>query len=362
MDVASIVENAAKDAGYLDNGGDEVVDTGGGYDEAPAETSESSDTAEVASEEPAAETPAVAAPATSEEDELKAIETELTAKTPSLNKGKIPASRHQAVLTRERKKHEAALKEIQDRYAHYEDPQTKQRLAAFQLAETDPEVFFSRLTQHPKFQPYVERLTKAQQAALPAAATKPVTEAELVEPKPDYLNADGTLGYTAEGAKALAKYEAAVVRKELQAEYAKITGQLTSQVEPILKERRAVEQLGQMREAVAPVLASARRWQGFTEHEADINAYMDRPEFNGLSAAQALEKAYDAVVPPRLKLAEETKAAEAKAAWVKELQDRNKTRGVVAPNGAPAATGKAGPLSVEDIVRAAATRLQEAEV
>lgn len=360
MDVASIVENAAKDAGYLDNGGDEVVDTGGGYDDTPAETADSSDdTAEVASDDPAPETPAVAAPETSEEDELKAIEAELTTKTPALNKGKLSVSRHQAVLTRERKKHEAALKEIQDRYAQYEDPQVKQRLAAFQLAETDHEVFFNRLIQHPKFQPLVERLTKAQQADLAKSeAAKPVTAAELVEPKPDYLNADGTLGYTAEGAKALAEYKTALVRSELQAEIARLTGQ----VAPILRERQAVEQLGQMREAVAPVLASARRWQGFTEHEADINAYMSRPEFNGLSAAQALEKAYDAVVPPRLKLAEETKAAEAKAAWVKELQDRNKTRGVVSPNGAPAATGKAGPLSVEDIVRAAAMRLQEAEV
>ena len=219
--------------------------------------------------------------------------------------------------------------------------------------------FFNRLIQHPKFQPLVERLTKAQQADLAKSeAAKPVTAAELVEPKPDYLNADGTLGYTAEGAKALAEYKTALVRNELQAEIARLTGQ----VAPILRERQAVEQLGQMREAVAPVLASARRWQGFTEHEADINAYMSRPEFNGLSAAQALEKAYDAVVPPRLKLAEETKAAELKASWVKELQDRNKTRGVVSPNGAPAATGKAGPLSVEDIVRASAMRLQEAEV
>jgi len=361
MDVASIVENAAKDAGYLDNGGDEVVDTdAGGYDDTPAETPDSSDeTAEVASDDPAPETPAVAAPETSEEDELKAIEAELTTKTPSLNKGKLSVSRHQAVLTRERKKHEAALKEMQDRYATYEDPQVKQRLAAFQLAETDPEVFFSRLVQHPKFQPLVAQLTKKQQADLtkPEAA-KLVTDAELVKPKPNYLNADGTLGYDAEGAEALADYKAALVRKELQAEIARLTGEVT----PILQERRAVEQLGQMREAVAPVLASARRWPGFTDHEADINAYMDRPEFNGLSAAQALEKAYDAVVPPRLKLAEETKAAELKAAWVKEMQDRSKTRGVATPNGAPAATGKGGPQSVEDIVRAAAARLQEAEV
>ena len=362
MDVASIVENAAKDAGYLDNGGDEVVDTGGGYDGTPAETSESSDTAEVTSDDPAPETPAVAAPETSEEDELKAIEAELTTKTPALNKGKLSVSRHQAVLTRERKKHEAALKEIQDRYATYEDPQVKQRLAAFQLAETDPEVFFSRLTQHPKFQPYVERLTKAQQAALPAAAAKPVTEAELVEPKPDYLNADGTLGYTAEGAKALAKYEAAVVRKELQAEYTRLTGQLTSQVAPILKEHEAIQKDREIKEFVAPLLQNARRWHGFAEYEADINAYMSRPEFNGLSAEQALDLAYKAVVPARQKLAEETKIAELKASWVKELQDRNNTRGVVSPNGAPAATGKAGPLSVEDIVRASAMRLQEAEV
>lgn len=379
MDLTGVVAAAVAEAGITEDSGDAAIDSpvesgesGADVDTPSGETDggDSGDTgddssavsadASAAPADPPEPTPA---PAPSDEDELKALEAELAAKTPTLNKGKIPASRHQAVLTRERRKHEAALKELQERYAPYEDPAVKQRLQAFQLAETNPGLFVERLVQHPMFAPHVQRLTKAQQAELAAAAPAPAQQAppaDLVAPKPDKLNDDGTLGYSPEQAQKFAEYQVAVVRRELAAEIAA----LKSTVNPIVEERRASENARQVIESVIPILETARaRWADFATYEADIQAYMDRPDFPvGLSAKDALERAYDAVVPARRKVDQERREAELRASWTKELNERAKAQRAAAPGALPAATGRSGPKTIEDIVREQAMRLQEAEV
>ena len=377
MDLTGVVAAAVAEAGITEaDSGDAVMDSpvesgesGADVDTSSGDTDggDSGDTGDDssavsadASAAPADAPEPTPAPAPSDEDELKALEAELTAKTPTLNKGKIPASRHQAVLTRERRKHEAALKELQERYAPYEDPAVKQRLQAFQLAETDPALFVERLVQHPAFAPHVQRLTKAQQAEVAKASPAPAAPVDLVAPKPDKLNDDGTLGYSPEQAQKFAEYQVAVVRRELAAEIAA----LKSTVNPIVEERRASENARQLIESVTPILETARaRWADFATYEADIQAYMDRPDFPvGLSAKDALERAYDAVVPARRKVDQERREAELRASWTKELNERAKAQRAAAPGALPAATGRSGPKTIEDIVREQAMRLQEAEV
>lgn len=365
MDLSGIVAAAADDAGFDTSDDNAIEDTSGNADtpdEGTDDDTASPETRDDTSAEPGDDSDAEGEPAKkdatpSEEDELKAIEAELTGKNPALKKGKIPVSRHQAVLDRARRKYETELKAATDKYAEYDNPTTKQQLEAIRLAETNPEMFTRNLTALPQYKTIIDRIVAERVAqSQPAKADPP--PADDTRPEPNYMFADGSLGYDAAGQQKLFEWQERQLKKSFDAELTAKTTEIKQQIEPFVRERAARERTEQIVQQVSPVLNSARRWTGFTEHEADIQAEINKPQYEGLSAQQALERAYDAVVPGKLKLAEEQKLATLKADWVKEMNAKSKARGVPTPGGVPAAAGTET-RSIFDIVRDTAASLDE---
>jgi hypothetical protein len=357
MDYASIVETAATEAGFELSDDPSSDDVSSSEDTTPEPAPSSDEPADDGGDAAADATPPPApTPEPSEEDELKAIEAELTQKNPSLNKGKLPVSRHQAILDRARRKHEAELKAATEKYARYEDQTYQQKIAALELAERNPEQFASRLFALPQYQAWLERTIASRAPKAPEGTAQAAPAAADEKPKPDYLFPDGSLGYTAEGQQKLLEWQERQLRKSFDEDLTKRLGDVTKQIEPFVRERQAQERLAQVAQQVSPVLESARRWPGFKEYEKDIHAEISKPQYEGLSAKEALERGYDAVVPGKLKLAEEQKIANLKAEWVKELNAKSRARTATAPSGAPATTGS-GERSILDIVRETAAAL-----
>lgn len=360
--VAATAESLSADAGesndenVIDDPSDEGADEGGADPEPEPEPEPEAP----AEPEP---TPAAEAPKT-DDDDLKALEKELTAKNPKLAKGRIPVARHQAVLERQRRQaqteRDAAIADARKAYEQYESPAFRAKFQALTLAETSPEKFLSEvLLKTPAYQTLVEKMVAER---LAGAAPAKVDDIPDEPPKPDYLFPDGvTLGYTAEGQQKLIEYQRRVAVREAtkaaESEIAKIKAQVDQTLQPIVTAQQAQRNLAQAKERVAPVYQAALRWPGFKEYEEDIRVEMNKPAYDGLSAQQALERAYDAVAPGRLKVAEETRLAEQKAAWVKEMNDRAKTRSVPTPGGLPSANGSDEPKSIADIVAATARRM-----
>lgn len=348
MDFAGLVEAAATDAGFDMNAEDASSDDiSSSSDDTPSDGAESSDDSAPATEAPAAPVP-TATTEPSEEDDLKALEAELTQKTPALAKGKMPVARSQAILERARRRHEAEVTELRGKYARYDDPVLQQKLAALDLAERDHETYFQRLTSLPQYKALLDR-------ALAAQAPKPEAKAPAADemPAPNSLMADGSLGYDAAGQQKLLEWRERQLRTEFDKALDKRLGEVNAKIEPWVRAEEAQKRTAALIAEVTPVLESARRWPGFRDHENDIQAEMAKPTYEGLSAQQALERAYDAVVPGKMKLAEEQKIANLKAEWVKELNAKTRGRTAAAP-GSAAPAGEAAPRTIHDIVREAA--------
>lgn len=363
--VAATAESLSADAG--ESSSDDVIDAPSdeGTDSSDGDDSgaDPEPAPEVADPEPTPE-PAPAAAKPSEDDDLKALEKELTAKNPKLAKGRIPVSRHQAVVERTRRlaqtERDAAVAEARKAYEQYESPAFRAKFQALTLAETSPEKFLSEvLLKTPAYQTLVEKMVAER---LAGAAPAKVDDIPDEPPKPDYLFPDGvTLGYTAEGQQKLIEYQRRVAVREAtkaaESEIAKIKAQVDQTLQPIVTAQQAQKNLAESMARVTPVYQAATRWPGFKDYENDIRVEMNKPVYDGLSAQQALERAYDAVVPGRLQVAEETRVAELKASWVKEMNDRAKAKSMPTPGSLPAASGSEEPKSIADIVAATARRL-----
>lgn len=317
-------------------------------------------------ETPAAETPdesgkTDAAP--SEDDELKAIEAELIQKDARLTKGRMPSSRHQAVLTRERRKHEAAIeaerKTLSEKYKPFEDQTFQQKIKTLELAETDPDRFIAILQTLPHYKARLDALVEsAVSTRQPAAPKAPAAPEEM--PQPDRLNPDGTYGYTAEGVQKLLDWRDAQHEKKL----AEREAALSAKLEPVLAKERGA----QMREAAtsrySQILTHARNyWEGFQEFEADVQAHISAQPATQFPDLQA---AYDAVVRPKLTERRQQAEADTKAAiekakreaveeHIKKSQAKSSQMTSLTPGRLPAASAgdTAGETSMEDVVRQA---------
>ena len=269
-----------------------------------ADTSPAEDTAVDTPTETAAAEPAdTKTDEPNEEAELSALEKELVSKTPTLQKGRINVSRHQAVLTRARKQHEAALAEVQKKYdalKTYESPEVAARIKAFEIFERDPDRALQILQTIPD---YKTRLDKLVEDAVSSRAPKETPKAPE-EPKM-VLRDDGTLGYDAEGIKALLAKERAELQKEYDARLAKYEETL----KPFQDAKENHEQLMASVERQRPVLENARtNWKGFSEHESAIRAELSKPgnERIGLFEAYLNVVAYPQMKDPATMEAELT--------------------------------------------------------
>lgn len=324
-------------------------------DNAPA----AADTVSASPAAPDSATPATPAPSTpdpvsvaagtaDDERELSALEQELVASTPGLAKGRISVSRHQAVLTRARRQAEQAVAEAKAAAAKYETPEFQQQVRALGLAETRPEVFFRDvLLQDPRYKALVDAHVQALTAkATPApAATAPSPAGNAERPAPDRLEADGTLGYTAEGAQQLLEWALA---RERQTYESKLT-ELQQRLDPILTERKHVEAFRSAVDRMRPIVADARtNWPGFEDHRQEILAEIKKPGNERMS----IHDAYRAVVVPKLAFNRQQEEAKLRKEILDQLNAKQPSS--VVPPGTPraAADGTASTSdTVEDIVR-----------
>jgi hypothetical protein len=361
--VAATAESLSADAGESN---DESVNDAPSDDSGESGTDDSVADPEPEPEAPAEPepTPAAEAPKASDDDDLKALEKELTAKNPKLAKGRIPVSRHQAVVERTRRlaqaERDAAVADARKAYESYESPEFRAKIQALTLAETSPKQFLSDvLLKTPAYQRLMEEIVQERMKGVTPA---PKDEVDEGPPKPNYLYPDGvTLGYDAEGQQRLIEYQRRqAVReatKSAEAKIAEIQAQVNETLQPIITAQQAQKNLAESTARVAPIYQAAIRWPGFKDYENDIRVEMNKPAYDGLSAQQALERAYDAVVPGRLQVKEETRVAELKAQWVKEMNDKARARSMPTPGALPSATGSSEPQSIADIVAATNRRL-----
>ncbi len=281
---------------------------------------------ESAGTEEAATTEAEKTEAPKEEDEdaaIKALEAELVSKTPTLQRGRISVSRHQAVLTRnrnkwdeEKKSYDAKLKDVE---AKYNDPAVQRKLQMISLAETDSGKFFSALKQLPGYQELLKKEFDEFAKTMPKAEAKAEAQAKVATevPAPDVLLADGRVTYSPEQMQEVAKYITGSLTEKFSAELEKVRGE----VKPVVEERRHTAELSAATERMTKKIAHAEaNWEGFKEHAPAIGAYIRQPE--NIARGVSLEEAYIAVVPGALAKAKAEAAATAKVEATKTLQQR----------------------------------------
>lgn len=269
---------------------------------------------------------------------------------PAKKRAPMPMDRHEAVLSNERRKNEAAIKVYQDKY---ETPQVKMRLEAIEIAEKDVKRFVDILDGDPR---YKEEFQRRYGTAVPAAKVEPEVPVVAAEaPKPNVIFEDGRLGYDEKGAQELAKFHANEVENKLRKEL----DALKTAVAPVTKSYETTEQ-GQKdyTESVARqrvLLTNARaNWKGFTENEAAIRTYVLDPANKGVS----LEQAYQNVVVSKLFETDAEKETRIRAQTEDNIR-RQAAAGSAVPaaGGAPAATATAKPADgkprpLEDVIAA----------
>jgi len=294
-------------------------------DAAPAE--ETPEKTSAVSEPKAEETPPT------EEEELKALEAELVSKEPKIQKGAIPTSRHQAVLTRERRKHEAALKELSDKVAAFEAPDVKEKIMAADLAEHRPEIFLHKvLMNDPRYQAEIQKLVDAKlaESGKTAAAPSEPDQSAGEKPEPDIVLSDGSMVYSKDQNEKLIAWHIA----SATGNYKKEITDLRSAVDPLVNRQRNEAEYQQAYSRMSEVLNKARtNWPGFKDHEPKIREWMGKPE----NQRASLEDAYRAVVVPSFTTDREQLKASIRAELIKEMNSKRNTQGAK-PAGSPPAT------------------------
>jgi hypothetical protein len=291
----------------------------------------------------------------SEEDELKAIEAELAGKEPKLKKGAIPTSRHQAVLTRERRKHEAEITKIKDQLKPFESKDVKEKIAAADLAEHNPTVFLRKvLLNDPRYKAEIDALVQ-ERLGETTKETKPATTAVDEErPKPDIVLSDGSIVYSREQNEKLVQWHVDQLKKDHADELTK----LRKEIDPLLATHKNATALGSSMTKMQKVLDAARTtWPQFKENEAAMRAEMQKPGNERMS----LEDAYRTVVIPTLLTDREKIRAEERAAVMKDLEGQ-RAKGTARPGAsAPAVAGDANDPDrdpITDVIAAAARGLR----
>lgn len=311
-----------------------------------------------------------------EKSELDSIKKELLEKTPGLDKGRIRVVDHQAVLTRTRRQHEAAVKELNTKLAGYEAEETQNRIRGAMLAENRPDVFVKHvLMEDPRYKQIFDSMVEeavAKRGAAPAPktgeATPAASTAPVELPKPDALLPDGTLGYTAETQQKVIEYYLA---KEREAHTAEMT-KLREELKPVTSRAEAEKNLQAAFDRQKPILENARaNWPEFTENQDAIKALMADDLKKGEAAWASglpyklmdLHTAYNKVLYDKLKagatLTEAEKAkirAEERAAIAKEQNKSPRPKSnSLTPGHLPAATNGDPNESVplEDVIRGA---------
>lgn len=255
----------------------------------------------------------------------KAVNDAKTDWSKTLTTSHVPVSKFQEAETK--------LKDYEGRF---------EQVAQFEkFMATDQLGFLKRLYQQPGYKELLDQLAAG--PAQPVAPVQPSAPVEEDFPQPDQQLSDGSKVYSMEGLKALREWDrkqvATAVLKEVETRYA-----------PLEQDYKAYQQTQAVIPQVQRQIEEARTWPLFNESEADIVKSLQ------VNPAYTLERAYQAVVFPKMKAEQERLAGEAKvsketmrAELLKELkQAPRSTAAATGPNRpAPAPTG---PRSIEDVI------------
>jgi hypothetical protein len=334
--VTEAIVSAVADAGLNESPDADPADPSGTVDPSPDPAAPDKAGKETASPEP------------DEETELTALEQELLGKEPKLKHGKISVSRHQAVLTRTRRQHDAKIAEADKRFAalaDYEKPEWALKRDALKLAEMRPDLYLDLLLEDPRYKSEFEKRSKA--VAPPPAPVVPVVED--LEPEPDKLYEDGTVGYTVAAAKALSAWQMRQAEKKFEDRLKDVR----KDYEPIVAERRQEAMFQASVKKMEAQIAKAREtWEGFSEHEKEVEAHFLA------DPSRTLYESYIATVIPKMKANRETVRAEERAAVIKEWNEKSTPPSRPAPGSRPEASADPDkPRDLEDIIREASRKI-----
>lgn len=363
--IRAAIESSVADAGLIDASADAAATP-------PAESATPATEAQPdASATPPAPKAEATPPAKTEEEELAEVERGLIEKNPSLRQGQMSMSRHQAVLTRRANEHktivdghEKTIKELREKY---ENEATQDKLLAFELAEAAPQVFFDKVLKNdPRYTAIFDSMVDAavkeaiakHQPATPPAPAASAAPAE--KPKPDALLPDGSLGYSAEGALALAEWVAAQQTAALEKKLEEKFGAIDKDLAPSRDAAKTQAEIEKSFTNMSALLTEARRdWPNFSPNEKEIRAELGKPGNERLT----LRQAYDRVVYGKLttdlaaaKKSNEQIEAEVRARLIAETNAAAAAAGrTPQPGKVPAATPKVT-TETEDPIRAAVAR------
>lgn len=246
---------------------------------------------------------------------------------------RIPLARHESTLAAARDEGERKVAAVRQEYEGKLQT-ANQQLEVLRAMDGDPDVFLDALARaDPR---YAERLGGRRPGA--ATAAPPATDPAAAMPAPDARLADGSVGYSPEGLKALLDWHAGLVEDRVAKRFA-----------PLERDHRDRERQQVVAGAVGRArtqLESAATWPGFTEHEDAI--------LQALKADQSLslEGAYRVVVLPKLRASRDTMRGEILA----EINGKPKNAAATVP------TGGVPPAAESDdtatIIRAAIAGLQ----
>ncbi len=329
--MVDVIEQSLSNAGLTDDTGVEIEET----PEPAAEPAP--DAAPATSDAPPADAGDPAPPA---DPAASAAPTDPV--VPRKKQGPIPFDKHEKVLTNERTKHATELKAVSDRLANVawaEHPEARARVQAMGAAETHPEVFAKAILGDARLGPIFRQLIGGEAAAVPAAAaTLPPSD----RPKPDAVDANGNPGYSETGLEALLNWTAAQGAQQGAERAQKLFEERYGKdIAPLVKERQTREQWNaDVQKADSHIQDARKNWEGFTEAEPQIKAFL----LDKANVSKSLFDAYMAVVV-RGKL--KTDRTAMRSEILAELNGKANV-GQKKP-GAPAAP-KAGKRSIEDVI------------
>jgi hypothetical protein len=254
---------------------------------------------------------------------------------PGARDNRIPYSRVQKIVTKAQERHAAEIAQHTARIQQFEQERAtyQAQMQALRVAEENPEQFLRAMAEaDPRYGQLLASALQQKQAATgqPAATEKP---------QPDVLNGDGTLAYSLEGLERLAEWKADQRVRALEQRYEQRFG-------PIERDYRAQAQLNAAIPRVQAQIAEAQTWPLFEESKAEITAALQSDR------SLSLDAAYRKVVFPKIQSNRDAMRAEILA----EINRKPAAASGVVSGSAPAAAS--GPMTTEDIVRAAAAQLR----
>lgn len=205
---------------------------------------------------------------------------------------------------------------------------------------TDHTRFLNMLYSVPGYKEIFDKLA-GPQVQQPQQVTPPQTDDF---PQPDQELSDGSRVYSMEGLKALREWD----RKQVESAVMK---QVEARYAPIEKDYQSFQKVQAIKPQVEKQIADARTWPLFNESEDEIVAALAKfPSYS-------LERAYQAVVFPKMKAEQDRVTAESRvtkesvrAEVLKELKQAPRSTSAVTAGTRPTPQAASGPRSLEDVI------------